>query len=383
MTALRSISPVTRAAVIIIVVGMAPALILFRLGYIYWPVYLTLATTLVLVALLTGAAIWRIEGRPALKNRLQGVWMSLLTLVIVLMALEAVCRVFVAWSDGFIVTLSEKNWQRHYWKPVNSLGYRDPEPDEAALAGKTRILAVGDSVTAGAGLEDIKDRYQNVLAGMVGDRYAVMTAAQIGWNSKQELAGLQTYPYPPDIVLLTYSVNDLDNIAFDHGITPKPTFSLHDSPVFPLISTSYFLNFAYYSTLRLPVWGSNTSVRDYQQRAYADPGVWAEHTATLKAFDDWAREHHAHLVVIVMPDLNAAAITSPYTRQVAGYFTGLGDVSVLDLGPELSKRDPRQMAVSTLDAHPNAATQRLFALKICPLIAALPDVPPVSCPPAP
>lgn len=380
---MRSISPTTQAALAITALGLIPAILLFRAGYLYWPLYLALLTVLALLALVAWRAIWGIAGKPKLRERLQGLWMSGLTLLIVLMALEAFCRVFVAWSDGFIVTLSEENWQRRYWKPINSLGYRDDEPDAARLSGKTRVLAVGDSTTAGAGLENVQNRFQNVLAGFLGDRYAMMTAAQIGWDSHQELDALESYPYPPDVVILVYSINDIDTTAADHGIKPRPTFSLRDTPLFPLISTSYFLNFAYYSTLRLPVWGSGDTVRAYQHAAYADPTTWTEHTAMLRAFDAWARAHHARLVVMVLPDINAPVLTSPYSKQVADFFGGLGDVNVLDLGPELSARDPRSMAISTMDAHPNPATQRLFAVKVCPLIAALPDLPPVSCPPAP
>lgn len=383
MKFLHAISPATQAALAITVLGLVPALILFRMGYLYWPVYLALATVLALLALVTGRAIWAISERPGLKNRLQGGWMSGLTLVILLMALEAFCRVFVAWSDGFIVTLSEQNWQRRYWKPVNSLGYRDEEPSAAKLAGRTRVLAIGDSSAAGAGLENIQDRFQNVLGGFMGDRYAVMTAAQIGWDSQQELDALQSYPYPPDVVILVYSVNDIDSIAAAHGLAPKPGFSLRNTPVFPLISTSYFLNFAYYSTLRLPVWGSGDAVRAYERTVYADPAIWQEHIRTLRAFAGWSKAHHAHLVVMVLPDINAPVPTSPYSKQVADFFDGLGEVSVIDFGPVLSAHEPRSLAVSAMDAHPNPATQRLFAVKVCPLIAALPNLPPLSCPQSP
>jgi GDSL-like Lipase/Acylhydrolase family len=379
----RALSPAARAALGIVALGLIPAAILFKAAYLYWSVYLSLTTLLALAALLTGRVVWGIQSHQRLRSRLQGMWTSALALIIVLMALEAFCRVFVAWSDGFVVTLSERGWLRRYWQPVNTLGYRDMEWSPAALAGRTRVLAVGDSVTAGAGLEGVGDRYQDQLGAMLGDHYAVMTAAQIGWDSAQELSALESYPYPPDVVILTYSVNDIDSVAAAHGVGVAPTFSLRDTPLFPLISTSHSLNFAYYTLLRLPVWGSNAAVRSYQHAAYTDPLVWDEQMRLLRSFSDWSRAHHAQLIVVATPDINSPVTTAPYTRQVADFFEGLGGVTVLDLGPELSARDPRQMAVSAMDAHPNPATQRLFALRLCPLIAGLPGLPPVSCPPVP
>src|SRR5690349_4274530 len=105
MTLLRRIPASLRAIVIILLLLLVPALILFSLGYFYWPVYLSLATVTALFLLITWRVIWGISDKhPRLRSNLQGFWVSATTLALILFILEAVFRLFVARSDAIALT---------------------------------------------------------------------------------------------------------------------------------------------------------------------------------------------------------------------------------------------------------------------------------------
>lgn len=379
MSILRSISPTTRAALAIIVLGFGPVLLLLGQGYIYWPVYLSLAAITALIALAAGRAIWAISGHPRLRNTLQGVWTSTVTLAVLLLILEAFFRLFVARSDGLAITLSHLNWLRRYWHPINSLGYRDDEWTPQAVAGRVKVLIVGDSFASGVGIDDYHQRMSNVLKNEVGDKYAVMLAANPGWDSGPELHGLESYPYPPDILVLTYYINDIDPVAAEHGLKVDNPVPAAHSPFYPLIGSSYLLNFVYFQGLRLPFTHASDTYLAYLEKAYQTPEIWRDHQGQLTAFSDWAQAHHARLIVVIFPSLLKPEETAFATQKVADTFSGV-NATVIDMTPGLISEDPKDNIVNPVDPHPNESLHRRVAVDLCRAIAAMPDLPPVQCP---
>ena len=376
------VSPTLRAALAMILVGLVPAVVLARLGYLYWPVYLALLTVSALFLLIAARAIWSIRGHPRLKNTLQGVWTSVVTLAILLFLLEAFFRLFVARTDGLAITLSHNNWMRRYWQPINSLGYRDDEWTPQSVAGKTKVLIVGDSFASGVGIEDYRQRMGNVLQAEVGSRYAVMLAAKPGWDSGPELQGLESYPYPPDVLVLTYYINDIDPVAAAHGLKVDNPVPAAHSPFWPLIGSSYLLNYVYFQGLRLPFLHASDTYLAYLEQAYQTPAIWQDHQAQLTAFIDWSQAHHARLIAVIFPSLLKPEETAFATKKVAGTFSG-PQVTVIDLTPSLIGEDPQRNIVSAVDPHPSVSLHHRVAGDLCKAIAAMPGLPPVRCPPAP
>ncbi|MEN6422361.1 MAG: hypothetical protein ABFD76_10490, partial [Smithella sp.] len=66
---------------------------------------------------------------------------------------------FIPRSHSADYTLASKLWYAKYWKPINSLGFRDNEPAN----NNHVILFVGDSFTAGHGLKSVEDRFSNIV----------------------------------------------------------------------------------------------------------------------------------------------------------------------------------------------------------------------------
>jgi hypothetical protein len=110
---------------------------------------------------------------------------------------------------------------------TNSHGLRERELPLVKPPGTRRVVFIGDSVTFGPGVRD-DQAYARLLesalsAGGAGPVETV-NAGVVGYNSIQELARLQNVglAYQPDVVVLTFLVNDLLETftIFDHQYEP-------------------------------------------------------------------------------------------------------------------------------------------------------------------
>ncbi|MBK8979879.1 MAG: SGNH/GDSL hydrolase family protein [Planctomycetes bacterium] len=99
---------------------------------------------------------------------------------------------------------------------VNSLGFRGPEIAKQKPTGTYRVLALGDSVTLGWGVNDDVtfvrrlERALNAQGG--GRRFEVVNTGHLMYDTTQELALLRDrgLALDPDLVLLTFVVNDIE-----------------------------------------------------------------------------------------------------------------------------------------------------------------------------
>lgn len=95
----------------------------------------------------------------------------------------------------------------------NSLGVRGDEPPPKA-PGRFRVVCLGDSVTAGAGVR-FEDAYPQRLGAHLRDRGVdVMSAAIGGWNTVEEERFLRRWvdTLAPDLVVLLYVANDAEQV---------------------------------------------------------------------------------------------------------------------------------------------------------------------------
>ncbi len=99
---------------------------------------------------------------------------------------------------------------------INSLGFRGPEIDKEKPDGTYRILALGDSVTFGMGVNDevtyVRRLEKELNRQIQGQRFEVVNTGHIMYDTVQELAVLEreALALSPDLVILTYVVNDVD-----------------------------------------------------------------------------------------------------------------------------------------------------------------------------
>jgi len=111
---------------------------------------------------------------------------------------------------------------------INSAGFRDYEYAETKPEGTYRIITVGDSTTAGNGVQDLDKTYTKQLEKLLntnntnGIYYEVLNMGVGGYHTMQEVETLRVkgLKYNPDLVLLTFCLNDFD-LHSDGGVYRK------------------------------------------------------------------------------------------------------------------------------------------------------------------
>jgi lysophospholipase L1-like esterase len=124
---------------------------------------------------------------------------------------------------------SDKHFDKsHRGFAINSAGFRDYEYAETKTAETYRIIIVGDSTTAGNGVPDLAKTYTKQLEQLLnvssttGIRYEVLNMGVGGYHTMQEVETLRVkgLRYHPDLVLVTFCVNDFD-LHSDGGVYRK------------------------------------------------------------------------------------------------------------------------------------------------------------------
>lgn len=323
----------------------------------YWIVYFGLIifiTSLALNTFFLFHFIW--TDRRSLSRRLvQNVAVSLFSILVTLMLLELYFNLFFAQSDAFNHTLAGKNWFKRYWR-LNSLGYRDREWPPEAVAGKTKIMALGDSFVAGHGIENPADRFPDVLGQMLGPDYAVMNVGIPGAETKEEFELARKYPYKPDILILSFYVNDIVDTATSMGLS-QPLF-VKPSP--PLVDESYAVNFFYWRVYRLGLQEWSNDYWGWLSGLYQDPGIWRTYRSLLLEIDTFTKNNNIRLIVVIFPNMLAIEDSRPITSRVGDVFLEQG-VPVVDVGQLVAGENPKELIASPVDWHANERVHHLVA----------------------
>ena len=278
------------------------------------------------------------------------------SLAYLLLALEVAFYHLAVQSDAFAFTLAAKRWREKHWHPINADGFRDREHSAADLAGKRVALVLGDSFAAGMGIENPEDRFADRLQALLGSDWRVVNLGMNGWSTAHELQALQQYPHRPDLVVLSYYINDMQSAARQTGCLPELGVPFEPPPPLlrPAVERSHLLNYVYW---RLYRFGRSHITTDYWSRirkCQDDPRVWAVHRRELLELLRRTRQRGAELVAVTFPHLVLLEESAALCGKVARLLERRG-VPVVDMTPRLWGRDPRELVVNPLDNHPNEA----------------------------
>lgn len=293
----------------------------------------------------------------------QRVALALASTTLTLVALELGCRQFGVASDNLAFTLASKRWFEEHWRPINRFGLRDPEIDPDALARTRRLVVLGDSLAAGHGIEDADRRASGVLRARLAPEWSVVTLASPGWSTPQETEALRGFPWPPEIVVLWWYPNDIQEAAAAHGVRIAPDLRV-EPPLLSLpVERSYLVNYWYWR-LRLRFGKDLLGVFDrFLVASYDDPRIWADYEGELDALVAAVRDRRARLLVVVSPELSNIAGTARYGERVVSFFRSRG-IPTLDLAAAYAGRDRASLVVSALDVHPNEAVHADVAARV-------------------
>lgn len=311
-----------------------------------------------LVALGVGLLLAARQNRwQRIQNTARGLLVSYSTLVLALAAGEVYFRYFHAESTT-ICALACQNWKARYWRE-NALGFRDREWTPNDWNGRTSILVVGDSFTAGSGIAHPADRFPDVLAAHLGTAYAVINLGVVGATTPRELQTLQAYPLQnPDVVILQYYLNDIDDAALAQGYDPQIGLSM-DVPAW--INESYLANYAYWGIsnyLRATEQNMAQTYRQWSYSMYDNPIVWEIHRQQLEDFIAYVDSIGARLIVVIFPNMLDPFGSIAYVDRVAQVFDDSGHTAVLKLFDVVDAWEINARVVSLGDPHPSAAFSR-------------------------
>lgn len=329
----------------------------------YWLGYFLIllvgsAGLIALLVLLLRAKSTRLAGTP-------GVILMILSLFITLMGLEFYLKVFFARPDS-VPTLARANWLAWYHPPeeYNSLGYVDVEWTDQMVAGKIKVMVVGDSFVEGLTLKNIKDRFSNLLGQKLGADYVVFNLGKGGANTKDEIEAILDYPHAPDILVFSYFINDIEGVeAWQRGLVRPPRMEV--SPyLLPLVRNSYAFNFFFWEMVRFNWFQQPDLKTDAKSQWFLDlykqPDVWWLHQQKLLSIYEGAKSENIPLVVIVFPSLTYIEESKVATDRVVNTFRERG-VPTIDVG-ELARGIPtQQLVASSVDVHPGELVNRLVA----------------------
>ena len=177
-------------------------------------VYVFVLTIFLITVIIIFRFIWR--KRSHFRNILMNIFILLFALGYTFLALEYVFSSFVVISDGFGFTLAMKKWHQIYWKPINSMGYRDKEHRWEKDSSSNILFVVGDSFAAGHGIENVHDRFSNILARKLGTQWEVVVLAKCGWQTDSEYDAMKQYPKRPSRIIVSYCLNDIPPMPQPH-----------------------------------------------------------------------------------------------------------------------------------------------------------------------
>lgn len=319
----------------------------------YWQIYI-LVLLVGVVFLLVPFLIVRRTGNQSPKHQalIENITLSLLVLFLTFMAVEFYFKRFFAQSDAFRYTLASQNWYDRYWQE-NSLGYRDVEWTPEKLQGKTKVMVIGDSFVAGSGITNPENRFADQLDRLLGEQYAVLNVASPGWDTIDEVDAILRYPYKPDILVLSYYINDIEGVAYQSGAQRPQIRRDPPSWLAPFVENSYAVNFLYWRLVRLgPQAWADTYWNDWLLKISTDPDIRWRHQQELRTIIQGAASEQIPLFVVVFPNLAAVEQSQPIIQPVVDLFQEQ-NVPVLDASTLLAGRHPAETTINAIDAHPN------------------------------
>lgn len=269
----------------------------------------------------------------------------------------------VARSHAVGYTLAARLWFARHWNPPgNAAGFRDVEhpPEDPRPA----LYVLGDSLVAGVGIADVRQRFSERLAAGLGDGWVVHNLGYNGADTARELELLRAYPGRPAVIVLSWYPNDIAGAgARLLGQTPRYRPHRDLGRLAWLVSRSYLLDYLYWSTPRADL-GAEAR---FLASAYDAARVVAEHRRELAELVREARARSPRVVAVVFPDLLDLAPEPSPADLALETFAALG-VPAVDVRTLVAELPPAQRVVNANDAHPSALVHARVATALFELL---------------
>lgn len=259
---------------------------------------------------------------------------------------------------------------------INNAGFRDYEYPEQKPPHTYRIVALGDSTTAGNGVANLDDIFVKRLEKLLNNQtnrsvnYEVLNMAVGGYHTLQEVETLRVkgLKYNPDLVLVTFCANDF-NLHSDGGVyaalvanSETPQVGWYDN-LLRLSRLAFFLHY------RLAA----TSPTQNEPDSYETDILKGRTTvqAGLSLLSELQHQHGFAAIVAVLPVFVAPFDQYPADqiyREVMRSAAGLSGIAIIDLKNEFARIDNNAARFSFDGLHLNEYGHSKMADILLPII---------------
>jgi len=260
-------------------------------------------------------------------------------------------------ADGNRVYRHKASSEQLYGKitvTYNERGLRD-RPILPKGKEEFRVLALGDSIVFGWGVPQdqiFPVRLEQLLERRMGRPVRVINSGVGGYNTVQEVAYFKEegITFQPDLVLLTYVENDIDETP-DHLITDHRGEQSFLQMVMRPVEKLWLYRLVQHAH------GYGFNVRDdHRPQALSSRKGWDDSLSALDELVSMCRARNVPLMIFYYR-LNVDA-DNPLLADVIAHAKGF---PVKDVGPWFAGQDILTLIVSKIDPHPNAEAHRFLA----------------------
>lgn len=288
--------------------------------------------------------------------------------IIMFSSLEAYFRFIYDQSDGLGFLKVNQRWQaRHV--VYNSYFFRDRDFNPIKKEGTIRIGVLGDSITFGGGIENIEDRFSNILERNLrnaGYNVEVYNLGKPGYDTEGEI---QVYNSVKnlnfDIIIWEYFLNDIQPLQNSTGTPIIAKGSKKDKIAEFLSNKSYFFDFLY--------WRINSKYRKIfsdlktaDMIRYQDEQRLSQHKEEIADFIKDLKNDNKKVITIIFPFVYFMGPNYPAVEihnLMDNVFRENG-VETIDLLDDLKDKNSKDLIAGTFDSHPNEMVHKLAAERL-------------------
>lgn len=341
-------------------------------GYVFFLVLWTAGLAWVIVRLLKQRRKTRLANRSQprplsarLNTLAMGVWFMAASLTVA----ELVFALAVDHSEAFNASLIAKRWFTvHFDSQRNSDGFREKRLlTDQVPEGVRRILVLGDSFTAGHGINRMEDRFTERLEIQLNDAdqpsWQIYNMGEPGYEVSMiralEQAVLEREEQI-DMVIYCYMMNDIE------GYDPKTKAAIEQigqrrSSGNWLVGHSYFINWIYHRWVQYSA-GSSVDYFPHLVESYSGP-PWNSVAHDLDDMLARCRDKGIPFRLVIFPFMHNLGPEYPF-RQAHEKLVAWADqnqVPVLDMMPIFESHSAQKLTVNPFDNHPNEKAHAITA----------------------
>lgn len=330
--------------------------------------YLTLLLISPILAIIASYKIYKSDISQKKKRVIMILLFFVLSFIVVVSFFEAYFRYIYDDSDGLgFLKVNQKWLQRHV--VYNGDYVRDREFSQNKPQGTTRIGVIGDSLTFGAGIKDVRNRFSNILEEKLtqsGYKVEVYNLGRPGLDTEGEIKFYKNFKqFNFDILVWEYYPNDIQPEVGSTGASVLKSVTTSNL-VKSLSDKSYFFDFLYWRFSN-KYHATFLKLKGADLRQFNTPWVFERHKYEISEFVKDLKEKDKKLLVVIFPFVHLMGPNYPaydVHEKVSIILKENRVDSVIDMLPFLENKSPKELMASQFDSHPNEFVHRLTADKL-------------------